>query len=97
MQTKEINNLKDEIENILKDNNYHTYMTGKWHLGYQENNSPMARGFEQSYALSYPVEPVTLIICYQYLDLIKPLTGKMPRYLNRFQMIFILRNFIQIK
>ena len=39
------------LPNILKDNNYHTYMTGKWHLGYQENNSPMARGFERSYAL----------------------------------------------
>ena len=39
------------LPNILKDNNYHTYMTGKWHLGYQENNSPMARGFDQSYAL----------------------------------------------
>ena len=39
------------LPNILKDNNYHTYMTGKWHLGYEENNSPSARGFDRSYAL----------------------------------------------
>ena len=24
---------------ILKDCNYHTYMTGNWHLGYEDNNS----------------------------------------------------------
>ena len=39
------------LPNILKDNGYHTYMTGKWHLGYEEETSPTARGFERSYAL----------------------------------------------
>ena len=39
------------LPNILKDSNYHTYMTGKWHLGYEENNSPTARGFDRSFAL----------------------------------------------
>ena len=39
------------LPNILKDNGYHTYMTGKWHLGYEEETSPTARGFERSFAL----------------------------------------------
>ncbi len=36
---------------LLKDAGYHTYMTGKWHLGYEEELSPKARGFEQSFVL----------------------------------------------
>ena len=39
------------LPNILKDNDYHTYMTGKWHLGYDDNTSPIARGFERSFSL----------------------------------------------
>ena len=39
------------LPNILKDNGYHTYMTGKWHLGYEEETSPTARGFERSFTL----------------------------------------------
>ncbi len=38
------------IAELLKDAGYHTYMTGKWHLGYDENTSPAARGFERSFA-----------------------------------------------
>ena len=38
------------IAQLLRDAGYHTYMTGKWHLGAGENN-PAARGFEKSFAL----------------------------------------------
>lgn len=35
---------------VLKDAGYHTYMTGKWHLGYHEKNRwPLQRGFEKYY------------------------------------------------
>lgn len=39
------------IAALLKDVDYHTYMTGKWHLGNTEELSPAARGFEKSFAL----------------------------------------------
>ena len=39
------------ISTLLKDAGYHTYMTGKWHLGYEDDQSPRARGFEKSFAL----------------------------------------------
>ena len=35
---------------LLHDAGYHTYMTGKWHLGHGQND-PAARGFERSFAL----------------------------------------------
>jgi arylsulfatase len=38
------------IAELMKDAGCHTYMTGKWHLGYDENTSPAARGFERSFA-----------------------------------------------
>ncbi len=37
---------------LLRDAGYHTYMTGKWHLGQKEEQSPATRGFEQSYVLT---------------------------------------------
>ncbi len=39
------------IATLLRDAGYHTYMAGKWHLGYADDQSPKARGFEQSFAL----------------------------------------------
>ena len=36
---------------ILKENGYHTYMTGKWHLGTEVDQTPDKRGFEHSYAM----------------------------------------------
>ena len=39
------------ISTLLRDAGYHTYMTGKWHLGYEDDQSANARGFEKSFAL----------------------------------------------
>ncbi|MCC3860505.1 arylsulfatase [Pseudemcibacter aquimaris] len=39
------------VSSLLKDAGYHTYMTGKWHLGYEEDQSPAARDFERSFAI----------------------------------------------
>ena len=38
------------IAELLREAGYHTYMTGKWHLGADSNN-PASRGFEKSFAL----------------------------------------------
>ena len=45
--------LRDDVVSIaqpLRSAGYHTYMTGKWHLGAGRNN-PASRGFEKSFAL----------------------------------------------
>jgi len=39
------------IAQLLKDQNYHTYIAGKWHLGRTPDQSPKAKGFERSYTL----------------------------------------------
>ncbi|SHG89963.1 arylsulfatase [Flagellimonas flava] len=39
------------IAEILKDNGYHTYMTGKWHLGKNKEHLPSACGFERSFSM----------------------------------------------
>ena len=36
---------------LLKEAGYHTYLSGKWHLGYDDFNSPYARGFEETFTL----------------------------------------------
>jgi arylsulfatase A-like enzyme len=38
------------IPEILKEAGYHTYMSGKWHLGEQEDRGPHSRGFERSFS-----------------------------------------------
>jgi arylsulfatase len=37
------------LANLMTDAGYHTYMTGKWHLGRDLETGPRARGFEQSF------------------------------------------------
>jgi len=39
------------LPNLLRDAGYHTYMTGKWHLGHEDSQRPAARGFDNSFAL----------------------------------------------
>ncbi len=39
------------IAQLLKDLGYHTYISGKWHLGLTPDQSPAAKGFERSYTL----------------------------------------------
>ena len=40
------------LAEIMRDAGYHTYMTGKWHLGLTEETSPHARGFDRSFDLA---------------------------------------------
>lgn len=39
------------LPKVFADNGYNTMMTGKWHLGLEDSQSPHARGFEQTYVL----------------------------------------------
>lgn len=38
------------IAELLQDNDYHTYMVGKWHLGMKPDQIPHARGFERDFS-----------------------------------------------
>ena len=40
------------LPELLQAGGYHTYITGKWHLGESEEHSPAARGFEKSWVLA---------------------------------------------
>jgi arylsulfatase len=37
------------VAQLLKDAGYHTYLSGKWHLGEEEGMRPHERGFERSF------------------------------------------------
>jgi arylsulfatase len=39
------------IASLLRDSGYHTYMTGKWHLGEEVEHDPFNRGFEHAYTM----------------------------------------------
>jgi len=39
------------LAEVLRDEEYHTYMAGKWHLGHGPESIPHARGFERSFSL----------------------------------------------
>lgn len=38
------------VAELLRDNGYHTYMAGKWHLGLKPDQIPHARGFERDFS-----------------------------------------------
>lgn len=46
-----LNTRAANMAEVFKAAGYSTYMTGKWHLGLERDQSPAARGFEKSYAL----------------------------------------------
>ena len=39
------------IPEVLRENDYHTYMVGKWHLGEGSGKDPYDRGFEETFIL----------------------------------------------
>jgi arylsulfatase len=39
------------LPEVLQANGYRTYMAGKWHLGFEEETSPHARGFDETFIL----------------------------------------------
>ena len=39
------------VANVLRDNGYHTYMAGKWHLGHGPEHIPHARGFDRTFSI----------------------------------------------
>lgn len=39
------------LPQLLRETGYHTYMTGKWHLGKAPDKIPRARGFERDFSL----------------------------------------------
>jgi len=46
-----LNNRVVTVASLLRDNGYHTYMAGKWHLGLKPDQIPKARGFERDFSL----------------------------------------------
>ena len=64
------------LPNILKDNNYHTYMTGKWHLGYERITALQLEALIDR-THYYREERDTSIICCQFLAPIKRPIEKM--------------------
>ncbi len=39
------------LAEVLRDGGYHTYMSGKWHLGHEPEHFPHARGFDRSFSM----------------------------------------------
>ena len=50
-----LNDKVTTVAQILNDSGYHTYTTGKWHLGMDIQNWPINRGFEESFTLLHGV------------------------------------------
>ncbi len=46
-----LNGQVQTIATRLKEANYNTYVSGKWHLGHDENTLPTKRGFDRSFIL----------------------------------------------
>ncbi|WP_108861358.1 arylsulfatase [Ruegeria sp. Alg231-54] len=46
-----LNDRVASMAELLKAAGYHTYMSGKWHLGHSEGTLPFDRGFEQTFTM----------------------------------------------
>lgn len=46
-----LNDRVASVAQVLKDGGYHTYMSGKWHLGEEQAFWPAAKGFERDFTL----------------------------------------------
>lgn len=46
-----LNDRAASLAEVLKQGGYHTYMSGKWHLGHTKTSIPAARGFEKVFSL----------------------------------------------
>jgi len=46
-----LNDSVTTLPQLLRETGYHTYMTGKWHLGKTPDKIPAARGFERDFSL----------------------------------------------
>jgi len=46
-----LNNRVVSLASLLKTGGYHTYMSGKWHLGEEPDQDPSKRGFERVYTM----------------------------------------------
>ncbi len=46
-----LNNRVVTVPQLLRNSGYHTYMTGKWHMGKSPEQIPAARGFERDFSL----------------------------------------------
>jgi len=46
-----LNDRVASLAEVLRGAGYHTYMSGKWHLGHEEGELPFDRGFESSFTM----------------------------------------------
>lgn len=73
-----INQSAMTLPEVLKENGYHTYMAGKWHLGHHEDHYPSSKGFEKSFAFlgggsghfdnPFPLSPVEKEVTFYVRD-----------------------------
>lgn len=48
-----LNNRVVTLAEVLRDGGYHTYLSGKWHLGEDSEHLPASRGFDKSFSMLY--------------------------------------------
>jgi arylsulfatase len=46
-----LNNRVASLAEVLSEGGYHTYMSGKWHLGHKKGSLPFDRGFKRSFSM----------------------------------------------
>lgn len=74
------------LPEVLRENGYHTYMSGKWHLGHEKGRRPFEEGFEHSFSFlgggvshfnnMFPLGPEEVIHTVYYDDSV--LVKKLP-------------------